>query len=319
MAYEDSSYSAGDWEKMAVEEFNSGGNKNSNHTCWPKTCHKGRWKKIGFCRMHYWHWRKVKNTKGKPVIKRVHGHALQRRWCDDKDLPPVVDVPPQAGMPALERNHCYHGKMTPGVMLAARCNHDLGILLRLPVLSVRLRAALLKAHEECLAGVSSTKRSDTGPGSVAEPTAVDAGSSSTLFQRGSASIPAHPTVEDECLPASSQRGCISTPTHSVVNDVSHIAASPRDCSAASPPVGLRSMTASSDAFGTPDDIVADREAVDAEGMNQMLDAICSDFDSAEMNRMLDASIETMIDVVCCSICSLRTYNKTFTLSLYKAF
>ena len=78
------------------------------------------------------------------------------------------------------------------------------------------------------------------------------------------------------------------------------------------------MTASSDAFGTPDDIVADREAVDAEGMNQMLDAICSDFDSAEMNRMLDASIETMIDVVC-SICSLRTYNKTFTLSLYKAF
>lgn len=253
--------------------------------------------------MHYWHWRKVKNTKGKPVIKRVHGHALQRRWRDDQDLPPVVDVPPQAGMPALERNHCYHGKTTPGVMLAARCNHDLGILLRLPVLSDRLRAALLKAHKECLARASSSDHSDMGPWSVTESPAVEAGSSSALLQRGSVSTPAHPTVEDECRPASSQRGCISTATHSVVSDVSHTATPPRDCTAASTSAGICSTTASSDAVGASCDIVADREAVDAPEMNQLLDAICSDFDSAEMNRMLNASIETMIDVVC-SICSI---------------
>jgi hypothetical protein len=48
-------------------------------------------------------------------------------------------------MPALERNHAYHFKMTPGLMLGPRCNHDLGILLRLPVLDDHLKEALLKA------------------------------------------------------------------------------------------------------------------------------------------------------------------------------
>ena len=69
-------------------------------------------------------------------MARVHGHALQRRW-DGAAWPPVHSAPPQAGMPALERNHAFHCKMTPGVFLGARCNHDLSILLRLPVLNDR--------------------------------------------------------------------------------------------------------------------------------------------------------------------------------------
>ena len=45
-------------------------------------------------------------------------------------------------MPSLERSHAYHCKLTPGVFLGPRCNHDLSILLRLPVLSERIKRVL---------------------------------------------------------------------------------------------------------------------------------------------------------------------------------
>ena len=65
----------------------------------------------------------------KVVAKRAHGHLLQPRWSG-KGLPPIIATPPQSGLPALERNHAYHFKMTPGIMLGPRCNHDLGTALR---------------------------------------------------------------------------------------------------------------------------------------------------------------------------------------------
>ena len=141
-AYADEALSALDWARLAALDANAGSRKSMNHVCLPKTCHKGRLAKLGFCRMFFWHWAQRRSKKGKHmVMARVHGHALQSRWSDG-EWPPVQRVPPQAGMPGLERNHAYHCRMTPGVFLGARCNHGLSILLRLPVLCDRLQSLL---------------------------------------------------------------------------------------------------------------------------------------------------------------------------------
>lgn len=66
------------------------------------------------------------------VASRVHGRELVARW-NGEGLPPVHSVPPFPGLPALEQTHPFHFKMTPGVMLGPRCNHDLGVILRPPV------------------------------------------------------------------------------------------------------------------------------------------------------------------------------------------
>ena len=47
-------------------------------------------------------------------------------------------------MPLLEITYPFFFKLTPGIMLGPRCNHDLGIFLRLPVLSESQREFLLK-------------------------------------------------------------------------------------------------------------------------------------------------------------------------------
>ena len=92
--------------------------------------------------MFFWHWAQRRSKKtDQMVMARAHGHALQPRWTEG-DWPPVQRTPPQAGLPSLERNHAYHCRMTPGVFLGARCNHDLSILLRLPVLDERQRGLL---------------------------------------------------------------------------------------------------------------------------------------------------------------------------------
>ena len=131
--YGDRTLSASAWEARACQECNAGCLACGNHTCRADVCHKGRFAKSGFCRMLFWHWRRCVNPKGKSVVRRVHGRDLVSRW-DGAGLPPVHSVPPQIGLPALEQNHAYHFKMTPGVMLGPRCNHDLGVLLRLPVM-----------------------------------------------------------------------------------------------------------------------------------------------------------------------------------------
>ena len=91
--------------------------------------------------MFYWRWARVLNKKGKEVTRRMHGCALAPRW-NGQGLPPVVRTPPNRGAPALERNHGFHGKVMPGVMLGPRCNHDMRNLLHLPVLSDELAASI---------------------------------------------------------------------------------------------------------------------------------------------------------------------------------
>ena len=89
--YRDATLSAVAWARMAAVDANAGSRKCMNHVCLPKTCHKGRWAKIGFCRMFFWHWVQRLSKKGdKMVMARAHGHALQLR-STDADWPPVQD------------------------------------------------------------------------------------------------------------------------------------------------------------------------------------------------------------------------------------
>ena len=142
-AYGDVSLSAEEWGCHAVRDCNRGAILNANHVCRPNTCYKGKWAKRRFCRMFYWRWARVLNKKKQEVTRRMHGCLLSPRW-NGVGLPPVIEAPPNRGAPALERNHGFHGKVVPGVMLGPRCNHDMRKLLHLPVLSDELAASVVK-------------------------------------------------------------------------------------------------------------------------------------------------------------------------------
>ena len=92
--------------------------------------------------MFFWHWAQRRSERtDRMVMTRVHGHALQPRWAE-ANWPPVQRTSPQAGLPGLERNHAYHCRMTAGAFFGTRSNHDLGILMRLPVLDSRQQELL---------------------------------------------------------------------------------------------------------------------------------------------------------------------------------
>ena len=129
--YGDSSLSAAEWESLAVADSNAGARSCGNHVCRTAVCHKGRLAKLRLCRLCFWCWSRTLNKKGEPVMKRMHGKDLQPRW-DGEGVPPTHMTPPHRGAPKLERNHAFHYKMTPGIILGPRCNHDVGILPKLP-------------------------------------------------------------------------------------------------------------------------------------------------------------------------------------------
>ena len=131
--YNNASVSSADFAGFASAEVNAGTLKTGNHVCRPDVCHKGRLAKLGFCRMFFWHWVQFRNSKGQVAAKRSHGLPLQPRW-NGEGPPPICSDAPRKGLPALEVNHPFHFKMTPSMLLGPRCNHDLGVLLRLPVL-----------------------------------------------------------------------------------------------------------------------------------------------------------------------------------------
>ena len=79
---------------------------------------------------------------GKWVMRRVHGKPLQARWRK-KGCPPVWRATPARGALGLERNHPFACKMNPVLLLGPKCNHDIGILLRLPALSEERQRELL--------------------------------------------------------------------------------------------------------------------------------------------------------------------------------
>ena len=142
--YGDRQLSASAWSSLMLRDCNRGIAKCMNHVCRPATCYKGKlWSKIRYCRMYFWHWGKTQSKKKKAMVcRRYHGLQLRPRW-NGHGLPPVVREPPQVGLPALERTHPLQGKVVPAVLAGPRCNHDVGILYRMPVLSKESEDALL--------------------------------------------------------------------------------------------------------------------------------------------------------------------------------
>ena len=140
------SLSAAEWESLLMRAVYSGSAQCGNHVCMARVCYKGRWAKLRFCRMLYWHWKRCLNKHGKEVMRRAHGLLLQKPW-DGTGLPPVQVTPPNPGVPLLEMNFPFFFKLMPSILLGPSCNHDLGVLLRFPVLSpLQLAAALGQPH-----------------------------------------------------------------------------------------------------------------------------------------------------------------------------
>ena len=115
------------WAAISTVLANQAAIAYGNHVCLPATCYK-RGKK--YCRMLYWHWAACTKA-GAPKLRRAHGLPLASHWSG-VGQPPLIQEPPHNGLPALERHHPFHYKMTPGILLGPSCNHDLGILFRFP-------------------------------------------------------------------------------------------------------------------------------------------------------------------------------------------
>ena len=157
---------AASWARYVVAEVAAHTRKTGNHVCRPDVCNKGRIGRRGFCRMYFWHWARSVDAKGGAVAKMTHGVQLCPRW-NGIGSPPVCTSPPFTGTPALEVTHPFHFKMTPSMLLGPKCNHDLGILLRLVDASAtspdieRVRGSLLDAigdHEFYCASYSSKEQ-----------------------------------------------------------------------------------------------------------------------------------------------------------------
>ena len=110
-------------------------------------------------------WVQCISDKGEATAVRAHGLQLQPRWSGIGKLP-VHTVPPFRGAPAFEVSHPFHIKMSPGIYLGPRCNHDLGVLLRFPT---ALPAALQRGSKAAepskpaQLGAVSTRSSGSAP------------------------------------------------------------------------------------------------------------------------------------------------------------
>ena len=102
-----------------------------NHVCRPDVCHKGPIGRKGFCRMCFWHWAHQVRKDGEVSAVRQHGLLLHPRW-NGVGPAPVSASAPCTGLPELETNHPFHFKMNPAILMGPKCNHDAGVLLRLP-------------------------------------------------------------------------------------------------------------------------------------------------------------------------------------------
>ena len=133
---------SGAWASVVVADVNAGNRACGNHVCRPDVCNKTSKGRDGYCRMNMWRYCKASVNVVEKVVK-AHGRELQQRWREPtsehnvsraagwpRDVPPFHTRPPQAGMPALETNHCFHVKSSPIVLETARCNNDVTPLLR---------------------------------------------------------------------------------------------------------------------------------------------------------------------------------------------
>ena len=82
--------------------------------------------------MQFWHWNQIHTKRGNVGWKKRHGKRLVPRW-DGTDYPPLEDVPPYEGKIQVETTHPYAIKSNPVIFSGPRCNHDVSVLLRLPL------------------------------------------------------------------------------------------------------------------------------------------------------------------------------------------
>ena len=67
-------------------------------------------------------------------VQSATGFAVQPRW-DGAGAPPLHRAPPLSGSMVLETAHPFHFKLCPAIMLGPKCNHDVGVLLWLLLLT----------------------------------------------------------------------------------------------------------------------------------------------------------------------------------------
>ena len=127
--YADLLLPSADYASRMMEDCYAALSSFGNHTCRPDVCRKGYLGKIGFCRMMFWHWY-VDQKKGICTAKRRHGLRLQAQW-DGTGMPPIQQAPPHQGAASLWTTHPFPMKMSPAIAACARCNHDIGILVRI--------------------------------------------------------------------------------------------------------------------------------------------------------------------------------------------
>ncbi len=69
--------------------------------------------------MIFYRYERFINSKGEERVRVRKGQALVPVW-DGNGLPLVIVDPPRSGFPALEVNHGFVIKFTPGVLLGGR-------------------------------------------------------------------------------------------------------------------------------------------------------------------------------------------------------
>ena len=74
------------------------------HDCRPRTCHKGRLGKAGFCRLGFWHWRDVAPWTAPDTWQRCHGLPLQHQTTVDSS----ASTSGTRGQLLPERHHPFH-------------------------------------------------------------------------------------------------------------------------------------------------------------------------------------------------------------------
>ena len=108
------------------------------HECRPRTCHKGRLGRMGFCRLGFWHWCDVSAITQPHAWQRCHGLPLS-------DVCRVGTVPPQEGMLLTQRFHPFVTRFNPAILLTTKCNHDMTVSIQLPAVNEDLDRAAFAA------------------------------------------------------------------------------------------------------------------------------------------------------------------------------
>ena len=127
--YGDAAVGAEIWGAESTREVAASTRKTGNHICRTDVCHKGKIGRMGFCRFVFWHLGPGHVPEGRADGCKGARHAPAATVEVIRRRAACLQGSPHRGMATLEQAHPFHIKMSPGITLGPRCNHDLGILL----------------------------------------------------------------------------------------------------------------------------------------------------------------------------------------------